>query len=172
MSSKITTSQTVGPFPHEAWAWAVEATSTVNSTANTITITGTIYDGDSNPINDAWIETWTPEGAASEQAHPIPGFRRIPSNDEGRFTAIVSAADKHNTGEPVMYVAVFARGLVKHQFTAVFLEDDTQLAQSAILNQVPAERRNTLIARKQADGTYHWDIWMQTAKETVFFDYV
>jgi protocatechuate 3,4-dioxygenase alpha subunit len=27
-----------------------------------------------------------------------------------------------------MYVTVFARGLVKHQFTAVFLEDDAGLA--------------------------------------------
>jgi hypothetical protein len=27
-------------------------------------------------------------------------------------------------GKPVAYVTVFARGLVKHQFTAVFLEDD------------------------------------------------
>jgi protocatechuate 3,4-dioxygenase alpha subunit len=46
------------------------------------------------------------------------------------------------------------------------------LAQSAILNQVPAARRATLLARKVADGEYRWDIWMQTDKETVFFDYV
>ena len=74
--------------------------------------------------------------------------------------------------EPLMYVTVFARGLVKHQFTAVFLEDDSALAQSAILNQVPAPRRATLLARKVAAGEYRWDIWMQSDKETVFFDYV
>jgi protocatechuate 3,4-dioxygenase alpha subunit len=43
----------------------------------------------------------------------------------------------------VAYVTVFARGLVKHQFTAVFLEDDPALAQSALLEQVPADRRHT-----------------------------
>jgi protocatechuate 3,4-dioxygenase alpha subunit len=53
----------------------------------------------------------------------------------------------------------------------VFLEDDATLAESAILAQVPAERRATLVARKDGDGTYRWDIWMQTEKETVFFDY-
>lgn len=172
MASQITTSQTVGPFPHEAWDWAVKATSNVNSTAKTVTINGTIYDGDGTPINDAWVEAWTPEGAAAEQGNPIPGFRRVPSNDNGAFSATVSVPDNATAGEPVMYVTVFARGLIKHQFTAVFLNDDAHLAQSALLNQVPVERRDTLIAKKQADGTYHWDIWMQTVKETVFFDYV
>jgi protocatechuate 3,4-dioxygenase alpha subunit len=75
------------------------------------------------------------------------------------------------SGEPLMYVTVFARGLVKHQFTAVFLEDDAGLAQSSILNQLPPQRRDTLLARKVSDGQYRWDIWMQTDKETVFFDY-
>jgi protocatechuate 3,4-dioxygenase alpha subunit len=72
----------------------------------------------------------------------------------------------------VTNITVFARGLVKHQFCAVFLADDTGLADSAILNQVPAERRATLIARKLAEREYRWDIWMQTDKETVFFDYI
>jgi protocatechuate 3,4-dioxygenase alpha subunit len=171
MASQITTSQTVGPFPHEAWAWAVNATATVASTAKTVTISGTIYDGDGTPISDAWIEAWTPHGAAAEQASPMPGFRRIPSNDNGGFTATVSLSDKAAAGEPVMYVTVFARGLIKHQFTAVFLDDDSSLQQSAILHQVPVERRDTLIAKKQSDGHYQWDIWMQTVKETVFFDY-
>ena len=67
---------------------------------------------------------------------------------------------------------VFARGLVKRQFTAVFLEDDVHLAASAILEQVPQARRATLLAGKLTDGAYRRDIWMQTDKETVFFDYV
>ncbi|WP_449406215.1 hypothetical protein [Massilia phosphatilytica] len=54
----------------------------------------------------------------------------------------------------------------------MFLEDDAALAGSAILAQVPPARRDTLVARKEGDGTYRWDIWMQTDKETVFFDYV
>jgi protocatechuate 3,4-dioxygenase alpha subunit len=70
----------------------------------------------------------------------------------------------------VAYITVFARGLVKHQFTAVFLSDDAGLSQSAILEQVPAARRATLLAARQPDG-YRWDIHMQGERETVFFDY-
>jgi len=121
--------------------------------------------------NDAQIEAWTPEGAALEPEHLVPGFRRAPSGADGEFSMRIPLPQPATRGEPVMYVTVFARGLVKHQFTAVFLEDDTGLANSNILNQVPQERRATLLARKTGDGQYHWDIWMQTEKETVFFDY-
>ncbi len=168
--SNITTSQTIGPFPHEAWAWAVELTSRVESSAPQVKIKGAIIDGDGVPINDAWAEAWLPGSAAAETSHAIPGYRRVPTNEEGGFTFSISQPQPP-AGKPVAYVTVFARGLVKHQFTAVFLEDDPALAQSALLQQVPADRRATLIARKQADGSYLWNIHMQGASETVFFDY-
>jgi protocatechuate 3,4-dioxygenase alpha subunit len=172
--SKITTSQTIGPFSHEAWQWAADVTtaSKLETTAPTVTVSGIIYDGNGTPIDDAQLEAWLPDGAATESAQLIPGFRRTPSGEKGEFSFRVSLPQPATRGEPVMYVTVFARGLVKHQFTAVFLEDDSGLAQSAILNQVPEARRATLLARKTGDGQYHWDIWMQTDKETVFFDYV
>ena len=173
MTTNITTSQTIGPFSHEAWQWAVDACtpSNLKSGAPTITISGVIYDGNGAPINDAQIEAWTPAGAAHEAEHAIPGFRRVPSGEAGEFALAVSLPEAATRGEPVMYVTVFARGLVKHQFTAVFLEDDTGLSQSAILNQVPEARRATLLARKTGENAYGWDIWIQTEKETVFFDY-
>ena len=174
MTTNITTSQTIGPFSHEAWQWAVDACtpSNVKSSAPTITISGVIYDGNGAPINDAQIEAWTPAAAAHEAEHAIPGFRRVPSGEAGEFAMTISLPEAATRGEPVMYVTVFARGLVKHQFTAVFLEDDTGLSQSAILSQVPEARRATLLARKTGEHAYRWDIWMQTEKETVFFDYV
>jgi protocatechuate 3,4-dioxygenase alpha subunit len=170
--SKITTSQTIGPFSHEAWQWAADATAaTLAAGTPAVTIRGIIYDGDGAAINDAQIEAWLPDAAGAEAAQAMPGFRRVPSGDDGSFTLHAPLPAAAAAGEPLMYVTVFARGLVKHQFTAVFLEDDSGLAQSAILNQVPAARRATLVARKVSDGEYGWDIWMQTDKETVFFDY-
>jgi len=171
MTSKITTSQTIGPFPHEAWRWAVDMTAGVDSGAPAIRIAGTIFDGDGVPINDAWVEAWMPDSAPLEAAHAIPGYRRVSSGEQGGFTLQASLPLAAACGKPVAYITVFARGLTKHQFTAVFLEDDAGLAQSALLGQVPPQRRDTLIARKQADGSYLWNIHMQGAQETVFFDY-
>lgn len=172
--SNITTSQTIGPFSHEAFQWAADLTDAVDASAPTVLIRGTIYDGDGAAIDDAQIEAWLPDAAAAESGQGMPGFRRVPSGADGSFTlhAPLPLPAEASAGEPLMYVTVFARGLVKHQFTAVFLDDDSGLAQSAILGQVPAARRATLVARKVAEREYRWDIWMQSDKETVFFDYV
>jgi protocatechuate 3,4-dioxygenase alpha subunit len=164
--STITTSQTIGPFSHEAWRWATEL-----DTAGGVTISGIIYDGAGIPISDAQIEAWQPAAADAESAQDIPGFRRVPSGDNGEFTLRLTAPPRQ-AGLPFAYITVFARGLVKHQFTAVFLEDDADLEKSAILEQVPAARRATLIAARTAAGRYSWDIRMQGGQETAFFDYV
>lgn len=169
MTLPVTPSQTIGPFSHEGWRWACEASEPVETTAAAIAISGILRDGDGVPITDAMIEAWTPSAADAEQAHKLPGFRRIPSDDSGAFCLTLSR-DPAGVGEPAAFVTVFARGLLVHQFTAVFLEDD-DLDRSAILCQVPAERRATLIARKLDAGAYQWDIHMQGASETVFFDY-
>jgi protocatechuate 3,4-dioxygenase alpha subunit len=170
--TQITTSQTIGPFSHEGWQWAVDACAAarLETSAPTIVVHGILYDGDGNPIDDAQIEAWLPEAEAVEGLQDIPGFRRTPTGKAGEFSLRLSVPERP-AGEPVAYVTVFARGLTKHQFTAVFLEDDATLDQSAILAQVPAARRATLVARKDGEGTYRWDIWMQTEKETIFFDY-
>jgi protocatechuate 3,4-dioxygenase alpha subunit len=171
--NKITTSQTIGPFSHEAWQWAVDGShpERLASSAPTITIHGAVFDGDGAPVNDAQIEAWLPEADACEAGQPLPAFRRLPTGEQGEFSLRLSTPERP-AGEPVAYITVFARGLTKHQFTAVFLEDDPTLPRSAILEQVPAARRATLIARKLGEAEYRWDIWLQTERETVFFDYV
>ncbi|HEX8788878.1 MAG TPA: protocatechuate 3,4-dioxygenase, partial [Telluria sp.] len=135
------------------------------------TVQGVVYDGDGTPVNDAQIEAWLPEADACEASQPLPGFRRLPTGGQGEFSLRLSVPPRP-AGEPVAYITVFSRGLTRHLFTAVFLEDDTTLPQSPILEQVPAARRATLIAKKAGDAEYCWDIWLQTDKETVFFDYV
>ena len=171
MTTAITTSQTIGPFSHEALQWAVDLGTAASAAAAGITIAGTIYDGDGTPINDAQIEVWQPGAQHAEAALDVPAFRRIPSDDQGGFTFTLADIGAQ-PGQPVAYVTVFARGLVKHQFTALFLADDPALATSAILEQVPAARRPTLLAAKISDGRYRWDIRMQGDMETAFFDYV
>lgn len=169
MSRKITTSQTIGPFPHEGWRWGFDATAQLPAGA-LVSVSGQVFDGDGAPITDAVLEAWAPAAAQDESALPIPGFRRVAAGDQGEFRFQFASSAKV-AGEPLAYVTLFARGVLKHQFTAVFLEDDPALAQSALLYQVDAERRLTLVARKTGPGEYRWDLWMQTDKETVFFDY-
>ena len=172
MTLPISPSQTIGPFSHEAWRWACLAADDVSgsSTVN-ITVQGFIRDGDGAAINDAMIEAWAPEAAPGEPAAMLPGFRRVASDEAGAFILTLPAPRASGVGQPVALITVFARGLVLHQFSAIFLEDDPHLAEAAMLSQVPAERRQTLVARKFDHAVYHWDIAMQGEHETVFFDY-
>lgn len=169
MTLPVTPSQTIGPFSHEAWQWACAACTTVVSSAATVTLGGILRDGDGLPIGDGMIEAWTHGAAGSESEHALPGFRRVASNDDGSFSLTLTRGQP-DSGEPAAFITVFARGLLVHQFTAVFLEDDN-LDASGILRQVPAPRRDTLIARKTGPAAYSWDIRMQGEAETVFFDF-
>jgi protocatechuate 3,4-dioxygenase alpha subunit len=166
--SEITTSQTIGPFPHEAWRWAVEANTGAGVPAPAIVIEGRLLDGNGEPVDDGWVEAWMPQSEAAESALPLPGFRRVPTGSLGEFRVEVSVAPA--AGEPAAWITVFGRGILKHQFSAVFT-DDGKLADSEVLAQVPESRRATLIARRDAGGVQRWDIHLQGPQETVFFDF-
>lgn len=160
-----TTSQTIGPFFHPGLQWGMDGSIGLPADGPRIIVEGAVFDGAGSTITDALVEAWSP-AAAQETASGMPGFRRADTVNGGRFRLDLSGSA--GPGEPVAWITVFARGLLKHQFTAVFIADD---ASSAILSQVPAARRATLIARQDAVGIYQWDIHLQGEHETAFFDY-
>jgi protocatechuate 3,4-dioxygenase alpha subunit len=62
------------------------------------------------------------------------------------------------------------RGLLLHAHTRIYFSDEAEAnAQCPVLALVPPERRQTLIAEKR-ESHYAFDIHMQGARETVFFD--
>jgi len=69
---------------------------------------------------------------------------------------------------------VTMRGLLVHAFTRIYFSDEAAAnAEDAVLKSVPDARRKTLIAQRvEQDGAvlYRFDIHMQGADETVFFD--
>ena len=65
------------------------------------------------------------------------------------------------------------RGLLVHAYTRVYFEDEPANATDPVLLAVPAPRRKTLLARREpipGRSVYRFDIRMQGADETVFFD--
>ncbi len=74
---------------------------------------------------------------------------------------------------PHICVTVFARGLLNHLVTRLYFADEPANAEDVVLQCVPSERRATLLARRKHGGAivvYHFDIILQGAGETVFFN--
>jgi protocatechuate 3,4-dioxygenase, alpha subunit len=152
--SNVTSSQTIGPFFHNALAWSYD------TGQGTIELVGQVLDGNDEPINDALLEVW------AENASGVEGFGllRQPTDTEGRFSFSLPTP---STGAPLAHVCVFARGCFNHHFTAVF----TNESDHALLKSTPATRRATLIATANGENRFKWTIRLQGERETVFFEY-
>ena len=74
---------------------------------------------------------------------------------------------------PHILVAIHMRGILTHLFSRIYFSDEVSNASDPILKLVPAERRDTLIAKRQPGGNgavYKIDFQIQGDRETVFFD--
>jgi protocatechuate 3,4-dioxygenase alpha subunit len=71
---------------------------------------------------------------------------------------------------PYLTVILFMRGQLIHSYTRIYFSDESELNEKdEVLNSIPKERRNTLIAQKKS-LTYEFNIYMQGENETVFFE--
>jgi len=63
--------------------------------------------------------------------------------------------------------------MLRQIYTRLYFSDEAANGADPILNLVPAERRQTLVAMKETRGgqpLYRFDIRVQGERETVFFD--
>src|SRR3954454_13607153 len=193
MTDKLipTPSQTVGPFFHLGMDRAEWADLTAgNPRGERIAITGRILDGDGAPVPDAVIEVWQ-ANAAGRYTHPDddrddapldPGFRgfgRVATGADGRFRLVTikpgAVPGRGNTLQaPHIYVALFARGLLRHLYTRIYFSEDPRNASDPLLSSIEDEAvRGTLLARKAEMGeppVYRFDIVLQGENETAFLD--
>lgn len=194
--SGITPSQTVGPFfaygltPGADYEWNDAFSNnlvTPDVSGERIRIEGIVYDGDGKPIPDSMIEIWQAD-AAGRYAHPgdargLPntsfrGFGRCGADKDGRygFETVKPGAVPGPNGAaqaPHILLAIFARGMLRQSYTRIYFADEARNGADPILALVPAERRDTLIAKRETrDGkpVYRFDIRMQGDGETVFFE--
>jgi protocatechuate 3,4-dioxygenase alpha subunit len=183
-----TPSQTVGPFFHLSLTTAVHSVARMASPqakGERAWLCCRVFDGEGIPVNDAMIELWQADaegryhgGNQDTDADPeCPGFGRMATDEEGRceFETIkpgrVPGTDDVRQA-PHIEVAIFARGLLKQLFTRIYFADDSANAEDPVLALVPADRRATVMARREPGRPDHWqfDIHFQGDLETVFFD--
>ncbi|MEV0587099.1 protocatechuate 3,4-dioxygenase subunit alpha [Nonomuraea sp. NPDC050310] len=168
-----TPSQTVGPF----YGYALPFPGGGDLASGGITVHGLVLDGAGEPIPDALLEFWQADAAGSLRGAP-GSLRRDPVTgaivgrhgaDFTGFGRVATDADGHwmvRTEVPAtgyISVCLFARGLLHHLYTRIYLRPDPFVA--------ALERGETLLAVPERDGVWRWDLRLQGAKETVFLDF-
>lgn len=190
----LTASQTVGPFFHDCLMredarYDVLCAPATDGTR--IRIEGIVLDGDGEPVPDVVLEVWQADahGRYKHSADPrglpldhgFTGYGRIATDADGRygFTTVKPGTvpfDAERQQAPHISIAVLGRGLLNHLYTRLYFDDEPANADDPVLARVPADRHSTLVARRGGDATrdaitYRFDVVLQGASETVFFDF-
>lgn len=185
-----TPSQTIGPFFHDALMRdGVDDLDPDATAGSAIVITGTVRDGAGDVVDDAMVEIWQSDGAgryrhpadgrSADVARSFIGFGRVATADGGTFRVrTVMPGTVPGRGGTVqaahLNIHVFARGLLDKLATRIYFEGHAANDRDPVLQSVPADRRDTLLARAdgQEDGAdrYRFDVVLQGVDETVFFD--
>ncbi|GAA3847915.1 protocatechuate 3,4-dioxygenase subunit alpha [Streptomyces coacervatus] len=186
-----TPSHTVGPFYGHALPFPGGGDIAPVGHPDTITVQGYVYDGEGTPLPDAFVELWgadadgnIPQVDGSIRRDPasggylgrngveFTGWGRIQTDAGGHWYARTLRPGARGQSAPYISVCVFARGLLVHLFTRIYLPgDEAALAADPVLSQVPGERRGTLVAKDDGKGTYRFDIRLQGEGETVFLEF-
>ncbi|BDD91020.1 protocatechuate 3,4-dioxygenase subunit alpha [Pandoraea sp. NE5] len=189
-----TPSQTVGPYfayglSPEQYRYDFKSAFTPvvaldRAEGEAIRVIGQVLDGAGQPINDALIEVVQADAAGRyvQSAEDIErtGFAGTGRCGTGSHAEHCFVFDTIKPGAaapgeaPRIDVILTMRGLLNHLFTRIYFDDEAAAnALDPVLQQVPAERRHTLIARREVSGgrvSYRFDIRMQGDEETVFLD--
>lgn len=132
--------------------------------ADAIQIKGIVYDGNGSPIDDAMLELWQNDGE-----HKLFGRYGTGTDKNNVFEFTTVKPKSVEDQAPYINVILFMRGQLLHSYTRIYFSDETILNEKdKVLNSIPAERRNTLIAKKE-ENAYVFNIHMQGDNETVFF---
>ncbi|MPZ72078.1 MAG: protocatechuate 3,4-dioxygenase subunit alpha [Nitriliruptorales bacterium] len=185
---RLTPPQTVGPFFHDCLLGRGARVVVSQPAEATIRIEGTLVDGAGQSVDDAMVEVWQAD-SHGRYHHPadtrdVPddngfiGYGRAATDEAGRFwfstvkPGPVPGPDGR-TQAPHLVVQVFARGLLDVLTTRLYFAGEVANDEDPVLQTVPRERRDTLLAQESHDDgevVYRFDIVLQGEHETVFFD--
>jgi protocatechuate 3,4-dioxygenase alpha subunit len=192
----ITPSQTVGPFfaygltSNGKYEWNDAFTNnlvTPDTSGERIRVEGRVFDGDGQPVPDCMLEIWQADSqgryADPKDKRALPnaafrGFGRCGTDAGGgyAFDTVKPGLVPDPDGKPQaphILLAIFARGMLLHNFTRIYFDGEAANATDPVLALVPAGRRGTLIATcesRAGNAVYRFDIHLQGDNETVFFD--
>ena len=152
-----------------------------------ITLKGTVFDGNGEPLKDAMIEIWqadssgfynSPKETRGRADPNFSGWGRCPVNLKTglyKFDTVKPGRVPDREGilqAPHITVWIVARGINLGLHTRVYFPDEIKYNSSdPILTRIiESKRARTLLALKDRKGLYKFDILLQGSQDTIFFD--
>jgi protocatechuate 3,4-dioxygenase alpha subunit len=131
-----TPSQTAGPY----FAIGLSRRRQNELPGGAVPLRGHVLDGEGRPVDDALVELWS---------HAF-GFARCATDGDGAFCFLLPPDATR------FEVMVFARGLLKHVLTRLYVPGETA-------------EDPTMVAREEGDGL-RFDVRLQGEQETAFLE--
>ena len=195
MDTVPTPSQTVGPFFHLNLTTVencVRCIAGSQAKGERVSLCCRVLDGAGEAVPDAMIEIWQADADgryySAEDVHDsaVPngeddpgwrGFGRLATDEDGscEFETVRPGrvpGPRNTLQAPHFELAIFARGMLKQLFTRIYFAADPANREDPVLQLVPEDRRETLMAHPDSarPGKWRFDVHLQGGQETVFFD--
>ena len=166
-----TPSQTVGPFFGNYLNFNLSKKVYINFNEkidNKIILKLNLKDKKKQLVKDAFIEYWQVLQSNNNLLH----FNRINYCTKKKSYLISLNEYKSDT---IIYITIFARGLLNHLNTIIYLEDKNFYKKDHFYKKLPIERRKFMLAKlkKLADNIkyYEHDLYLSGIRETVFLNF-
>ena len=144
-------------------------------TKDFISITGSVFDGDGQPLDDVMLETW--QSDENGVYTPDNGFARFVPNSISKkynLSTIKPGSVQNFDGtlqSPHISFSISSRGINMNLNTRMYFECDN-LLKDPLLSLIKDSHNDisSLIAKKIDENSYVFDIFLQGEKETIFLD--
>ena len=142
---------------------------------NFISISGSVFDGEGQPLDDVMIETW--QSDENGEYLSDNGFARfVPNNITKKYNlnTIKPGSVQNFEGNfqsPHILFSISSRGINMNLNTRMYFEGDN-LIKDPLLSLIKKGNNdiNSLIAKKIDESSYIFDIFLQGKRETIFLD--
>ena len=166
-----TPSQTVGPFFANYLNFKLSKKIYTNFNEkidNKIILNVNLKDKKKQLVKDAFIECWQ----FLQNNRKLLYFDRINYSTKTKSYLISLNEYKSDT---IIYITIFARGLLNHLNTIIYLQDKNFYKKDHFYKKVPIERRKFMLAKLKRFTSnikyYEHDLYLSGINESVFFNY-
>ena len=166
-----TPSQTVGPFFGNYLNFNLSKKTYTNFNEkiySQIKLKVNLKDKNKQLVKDAFIEYWQVLRNNNNLLH----FNRI--NYSAKKNSYLISLNEYKS-DTIIYITIFAKGLLNHLNTIIYLEDKNFYKKDDIYKKIPIKRRKLMLAKLQRLTNnikyYEHDLYLSGIRETVFFNF-